>query len=253
MLSHRANIGNVTGTSYTVKNLPEGADFEFRVVPVNASGQGEPSEPTDMTKVKKPQVAPKIGYDAPREVIATYNEPFKIRVPYTGGKLDEVLLSKNGIPVNLNDPNITVTITPDEAVIAFKKASKTDQGPYGVILKNSKGQDKVPVNVHVMAPPGPPEGPLEVRNIHAESCSLYWKPPDDTGGSPVTSYIIDKMDTRTGEWTPVTKFARGPPYEVVGLDEGVQYKFRVRAGNEYGAGEPLETQMAILAADPSSK
>lgn len=44
----------VAGTEFTVKNLPTGKEFEFRVVPVNAAGPGEPSEPTALVKVQNP-------------------------------------------------------------------------------------------------------------------------------------------------------------------------------------------------------
>lgn len=53
----RANTGPVTGTSYTVKNLPTGKEFQFRIIPVNLAGEGEPSEPTENVKVQPPPSA----------------------------------------------------------------------------------------------------------------------------------------------------------------------------------------------------
>lgn len=61
------------------------------------------------------------------------------------------------------------------------------------------------------------------------------------------------MDTKTGEWTPVSRFVRQPEYEVTGLEEGNNYKFRVRAENELGVSEPLEAERAIKAENPASK
>lgn len=54
LYNNRANAAPISGTGYTVKNLPKGKEFEFRVIPVNAAGQGEPSEPTKFIKVQKP-------------------------------------------------------------------------------------------------------------------------------------------------------------------------------------------------------
>ena len=40
---------------------------------------------------------------------------------------------------------------------------------------------------------------------------------------------------------------------VKGLKEGKKYKFRVKAENIYGAGEPLETHKPTLAKNPFGK
>lgn len=37
-------------------------------------------------------------------------------------------------------------------------------------------------------------GPLDVSDITPETCTLTWKPPFDDGGSPITNYIVEKMD-----------------------------------------------------------
>ena len=91
---YRANIGNVTGNSYTVKGLPTGKEFEFRVVPYNAAGNGEPSDSTGLVKVQNPVEAPKISRDMPTEVAAVLSQPFKIRVPFTGSPPTSVELTK---------------------------------------------------------------------------------------------------------------------------------------------------------------
>lgn len=91
---HRASIGNVTGNSYTVKGLPTGKEFEFRVVPYNAAGNGEPSDSTGLIKVQKPIEAPKISQDTPTEVNAILGQPLKIRIPFTGSPPIDVELIK---------------------------------------------------------------------------------------------------------------------------------------------------------------
>jgi len=58
----------------------------------------------------------------------------------------------------------------------------------------------------------------------------------EDGGSPVSNYIVEKCDTRTGKWEPVSKFIRSTKYEVMGLDEGHEYKFRVK-NLDYNTGE----------------
>lgn len=45
----------------------------------------------------------------------------------------------------------------------------------------------------------------------------------------------------------------GTTMPVKGLKEGKKYKFRVKAENIYGAGEPLETHKPTLAKNPFGK
>lgn len=42
--------------------------------------------------------------------------------------------------------------------------------------------------------PSPPLAPLDISDITPETCTLTWKPPFDDGGSPITNYIVEKLD-----------------------------------------------------------
>ncbi|CAH8545499.1 unnamed protein product [Schistosoma haematobium] len=249
----KVNVHPLSTNEYTIRGLPQSKEFEFRVVPFNAAGAGEPSEPTGYVKIQKPKAAPKISPDAPKQVNVTKGEPFKIRIPYTGSPPDVVEATKDGVPVILDDGRFVVTITPDEVIIVGKKGDKQDEGPYKITLKNDKGQDTLPIKINVLGPPDSPQGPLEVKNIKSDSCTLGWKPPKETGGCPITHYVVEKQDQSTGEWTPVSKFVRGTEYDVLGLDEGKKHKFRVRAANEFGLSEPLELDHTITTENPSTE
>lgn len=69
----------------------------------------------------------------------------------------------------------------------------------------------------------------------------------DTGGRPISHYIVEKKDKKSGVWTPISKFCRTPMYDVTGLEEGEQYEFRVSAVNDQGQSEPLVTDRPIIA------
>jgi hypothetical protein len=97
-----------------------------------------------------------------------------------------------------------------------------------------------------------PEGPMEITEIRPDSCVLTWKPPKNDGGSPISNYIIEKFDTKKGDWQKVSSFCRVPFYEVTGLNEGSEYKFRVSAENAYGQSQPLESEKPIIAKNPFS-
>ncbi|KAF6772761.1 hypothetical protein AHF37_07761 [Paragonimus kellicotti] len=299
----KANTTNVTGTNYTVKGLPKGKEFEFRVVPYNLAGLGEPSEPTDVTKVQFPtaelllllrrstvycvdspgvsvrhfffQCHPKISRDVPREIIAHVDEPFKIRIPFTGSPPTKVEVTKDGIPVPLEGGRFKVEVTPDEVIITDLNAEKNDAGQYKIDLENEKGKDSVPVAVKVVGPPEPPRGPLDVSNVKSDSCTLSWNPPAVTtadspgspvvedvgkdfvdlswskplkdGGARITGYVIEKRKKFAADWEPAMPDGQpvsGTQAHVDKLDENAEYEFRVRAVNAAGPGEPsLPTEL----------
>lgn len=86
----------------------------------------------------------------------------------------------------------------------------------------------------------------------ANGCKLKWEKPEDDGGKPITAYAIEKMDTSTGRWVPVGRSTE-PEMEVRGLQEGHEYQFRVKAMNEEGESEPLDTDGTTLAKNPYGK
>ena len=68
---------------------------------------------------------------------------------------------------------------------------------------------------------------------------------NDNGGKPVCRYVVEKKDKKSGRWTPVCKFCRGTECDVVDLEEGEEYEFRVFAVNDHGQSEPLITDRSI--------
>ena len=51
-------------------------------------------------------------------------------------------------------------------------------------------------------------------------------------------------------WVKISSFVRGTHYDVMGLEPNKKYSFRVRAENQYGISEPLETSEPITAKFP---
>lgn len=97
--------------------------------------------------------------------------------------------------------------------------------------------------------PSKPEGPLKVKDVTKNGAKLQWEKPKDDGGVPVSAYVVEKLDMQTGRWVPVGR-SQKPEMEVKGLVEGHEYKFRVKAVNDEGESEPLETESTIIAKNP---
>ncbi|KAL3123332.1 hypothetical protein niasHT_006030 [Heterodera trifolii] len=89
-------------------------------------------------------------------------------------------------------------------------------------------------------PPGPPSTP-EVTAYDSNSVSLKWNLPREEGGSPVTGYVIERFEKRSGgDWASVKGLGILPltSCTVPGLAQGESYQFRVRAVNAVGKGPP---------------
>nr|CAD7448818.1 unnamed protein product [Timema bartmani] len=99
------------------------------------------------------------------------------------------------------------------------------------------------------AAPGKPKGPLKVSDVTKNGCKLKWDKPEDDGGKPITGYVVEKLDKSTGRWVPIGKTLE-PEMDVKGLQEGHEYQFRVKAVNEEGDSEPLETDRLTVAKNP---
>lgn len=101
--------------------------------------------------------------------------------------------SKRGFQVNADN----------KACLKLADVQRNDKGLYEVILKNSKGEIKIPVEIEVIDKPSAPEGPLKVSDVTDQTAIISWKPPKDDGGLMIDSFIVEKMDETNGEWTHV--------------------------------------------------
>jgi len=93
-----------------------------------------------------------------------------------------------------------------KAGLRVAKAERGDSGKYQLILKNSKGETVVPIEIEVVDRPGMPEGPLAISDVFDNRATLSWNRPLDDGGSPITGYIVEKLATGRDDWQPVGFF-----------------------------------------------
>lgn len=150
-----------------------------------------------------------------------------------------------------NDSNYEIINVDYNTKFTLSDALRKHTGVYKILAVNEHGKDEAEVEVNVLSAPGKPKGPLKVQDVTKNGCKLKWGKPEDDGGLPVTGYAIEKLDKATGRWVPVGK--AGPndtDFDVKGLQEGHDYNFRVKAINEEGESEPLETAQSIKAKNP---
>ncbi|ULT95623.1 hypothetical protein L3Y34_004374 [Caenorhabditis briggsae] len=239
--------GKAAGTTFSADNLKQGVEYEFRVIAVNAAGPSDPSEPTDSQITKARYLKPKI---------LTANRKIKIKAGFTHNlEVDFVGAPDPTATWTVGDgaalaPELIVDAKTNTTSIFFPSAKRADSGNYKLKVKNELGEDEGIFEVVVQDKPSPPEGPLEVSDVTKDSCVLNWKPPKDDGGAEISNYIVEKRDTRTNTWVPVSAFVTGTSITVPKLTEGHEYEFRVMAENAFGRSDSLNTDEPVLAKDP---
>lgn len=120
-------------------------------------------------------------------------EEFSITVPFVANPRPKPIWTINGEEV-FSSERIKFDTTDIQTIFKNKCAKRGDTGLYTIQLVNSSGSDSASCKVLVVDKPSPPVGPLEVSEITPETCTLSWKPPLDDGGSPITNYILEKLD-----------------------------------------------------------
>lgn len=137
---------------------------------------------------------PKITSDLSiRDMIVIAGEEFTITVPFIAIPKPKALWTINSTEV-FSDSRIKYDTTDTTCTFHNKCAKRSDTGNYTIKLINSEGSDSASCRVLVVDKPTPPVGPLDVSDITPDTCTLSWKPPMDDGGSPITNYVVEKLD-----------------------------------------------------------
>jgi titin len=92
---------------------------------------------------------------------------------------------------------------------------------------------------------------LKVTDIQRDNVTLSWQPPEDTGGVPLTRYIIERRDAKRNTYTSAGSVdANTLSTTVHKLAEGNDYYFRVLAENELGTSDPCELKEPVKPKSP---
>ncbi|KAH3776480.1 hypothetical protein DPMN_177905 [Dreissena polymorpha] len=89
-----------------------------------------------------------------------------MKLGITGSPTPTVIWTKKGKPI----PRARTSNTNDCTTLELLKAHHGDTGNYLVIVKNDHGRDFADIPFIIIDKCGPPEGPLEVSDVFADSC-----------------------------------------------------------------------------------
>lgn len=81
------------------------------------------------------------------------------------------------------------------------------------------------------------------------SITLGWEKPIYDGGSEVTHYLLEQLNTEEQDWVTVNPQVKACEYVVSHLKPGSYYFFRVFAVNSKGKGEDIKMYQPVQAKD----
>ncbi|XP_029624486.1 titin isoform X1 [Salmo trutta] len=247
----KCNFTNLQETCYDIEGLMEDIQYDFRVIAKNSAGVlSEPSQCTGGITVKDNVVLPRIVLDNKYKklVIVKAGDVLRIDADISGCPRPVISWSKDGERIEVK-ARIEITSTHTTTTLLVRDTIRRDSGQYTVTVQNIAGTRSLSVNCKVLDRPGPSTGPLDVTGLTAEKCTLTWGPPQENGGAEILRYIVEKCETSRVTWTSVYEDVKATTCKVTSLRKGNEYIFRVKAVNEYGEGEALESE-PTKATDP---
>ena len=98
--------------------------------------------------------------------------------------------------------------------------------------------------------PGPPSVPV-ATSVTKDHMVIEWKAPVNNGGSPVLGYHLERKERNSLLWTKLNKYIiPDTRFKTNGLEEGIEYEYRVYAENIVGISSASKVSGCIVARDP---
>ncbi|EYC10062.1 hypothetical protein Y032_0057g2745 [Ancylostoma ceylanicum] len=136
--------------------------------------------------------------------------------------------------------------------IRMKNLTREDNGVVKITAENTIGIDQKEFTIVVVDVPSAPTD-LFATNVTTSSTLLSWKAPEDTNGSPVTGFIIQRKTVDSVRWRTVGKTdATTLSFEAAGLFSSEEYLFRIMAVNSVGEG-PASSHIEVLTASDTEE
>ncbi|XP_067265765.1 myosin light chain kinase, smooth muscle isoform X1 [Chanodichthys erythropterus] len=205
----------------------------------------KPSTPTTESeaKIKKPppktlakQGAPPQILQFPDDMKILAGQEVSLLCKFTGALPISCTWLKFRKPIQ-EGQGISVLSTDSSSQLTITEGQQEHCGCYTIEIKNSYGMRQAALNLTIVDKPDPPARVPAASDIRKSSLTLSWYGPTYDGGCAVHSYNLEIWNSVDKKWTDLAS-CNSTSYNVQNLLPDRQYKFRVRAVNIYGVGEP---------------
>ena len=242
------SVGAAT-TSAAVTGLTNGVSYHVVVRAVNAIGQGDGSSSNDAAPTATPPTLP----GAPTAVGATVagtTATVTWTAPANDGHSAITHYVITPFDAGVAGAPVTVGAVPPGQVGGLTKGHTYT---FKVAAQNAVGNGpqsdaSAPVTVPATAPAAPA---APTATLTGRAATVTFTPPGDTGGSPVTGYVITPF--ANGVEQPVVNVASSPA-QITGLTVGTSFQFTVAAKNavNVGAQSPKSNAVTPVASAPGA-
>ncbi len=226
-------------TGYTVTSLTNGTAYNFGVAALNGSGEdhigtyatvpnitpyGVPAEPVSLSATPGNQ-----------QVLLGWEEPDDNGSPITGYEVQYRESEGPGSWIPVSDPDIQED--GDDRSVTITGLTNGTAYDFSVAAVNARGAGDPATHDNII-----PRAQADVpQNISAtpsdRQVSLAWDEPEDLGGMPLESYLVEYKLSEDDTWTDAHHDSTDRTATITGLTNGTAYTFRVAAVTEdVGAG-----------------
>ncbi|NP_001133224.1 immunoglobulin like and fibronectin type III domain containing 1, tandem duplicate 4 [Salmo salar] len=218
---------------YAVKDVVEGAEYEFRVSAINVSGAGEFSLPSVMVTAKNPNMRPTFKDPEDFMVIRAGNS-VRIKVLYEAEPPPEITWMKDNEPVS---SFIQIINTEGCSQLVIPSTKRSDSGNYTIVAKNKVGEASFDIEVLVTDEPKPP-GAVELEQIVHGKVIVSWEASPDQELDNRLYYMVAEHDSSTRMWHTVADRIFDNSYTANNIMPGREYHFKIYAKNDMGMSDP---------------
>ncbi|MGO9027145.1 MAG: beta strand repeat-containing protein, partial [Acidimicrobiales bacterium] len=241
--------------SYTVTGLTDGTSYEFRVQAVNAIGTSSYSAASSAVVPADLPASPIIGAASPGNASAT--------VAWTvGGNLGSAITSFTITPTIGTTAQTPITVPagavgssldPTQGALDNYTVTALANGTaytFTVTATNGVGTSSPSAASNSVTPAGTATVPgaptIGTATAGNASATVTWTAPANTGGDPITGYVITPSSG-----SPVT-VGNVTSDTVTGLTNGTAYTFTVAAINAVGTGAASASSNSVTPAVPAT-
>uniref|UniRef100_A0A672FC31 Immunoglobulin like and fibronectin type III domain containing 1, tandem duplicate 2 n=1 Tax=Salarias fasciatus TaxID=181472 RepID=A0A672FC31_SALFA len=232
---------NYWNTKYAVKDVFEGAAYEFRVSAINLSGAGDPSIPCDTVIARDPMIKPKFkDRNMKTFVVVKAGNTVRLNINFEASPIPDITWLKDNTPLL---KHVTITNSDKGSQLLIPTSERSDSGIYCITVKNIVGQESVNIEIRVTDDPKPP-GPVELDQKIPGTVTLSWTPSPDEKRDDRLHYMVSKRDSFKRTWRTVADNLFNNTFTVVNILPGWEYNFRVFAKNDMGLSPPSEAPVS---------
>jgi len=234
-----------------IEGLQEGYKYQFRVKALNKAGASYPSESTDEIVAKVQKLKPTVDSSAmPKQVSKPKGSSLNLKVKVKGEPITDKAWFWGRREIKVCG-TVVIDNSDYESKISIFNLERADTGTITFRAENVHGTAECSTDINVMVVPNKPKGPMRVEDVYAEGCTMAWAPPDDDGGSPLVSYVIERVQGPAENWVIAGRVAATErEFKVTGLTQDKEYRVRVTAVNAEGESEPLTSPDSFITDNP---